>query len=347
MLRTTEVSTNGTSCETATQQRPLPRCLHLKLSDVQRETLRLGLARLVCPGGPDYEDFLDEARGALFRHLPRELLRSIGAVKSNPDPPGLLVIENLPVDELGPTPADGRRSPFKRTSCSEAFLLGVASLLGEPLTFDVEKGMDLVHDVCPVRGSERELTNRGSAVDLGFHTERAAFDTDRWLLLWCNRADHDRVAVTPVADIRDALPHLEPEVVAELRKPHYRFRVPYIFDAVVPPEARLSDPGPVLSGPESCAKLRVALYGDVTQVLTPDAGRALDRLGQALGRVARNLRLESGNMVILSNHLVAHGRSSFAARFDGSDRWLQRVHVAESLWPIRAWQRDSVRVLSL
>jgi hypothetical protein len=69
------------------------------------------------------------------------------------------------------------RAGPERTSLSESLTLGIGSVLGEPMTFLPEKGVDLVHDVCAVRGSEGELTNRGSAVDLGLHTERAAFVT--------------------------------------------------------------------------------------------------------------------------------------------------------------------------
>jgi hypothetical protein len=41
--------------------------------------------------------------------------------------------------------------------------------------------------------------------------------------------------------------------------------------------------------------------------------------------------LEAGDLLVLDNTLVVHGRSPFPARFDGTDRWLQRAFVVADL----------------
>ncbi|HRE02697.1 MAG TPA: TauD/TfdA family dioxygenase, partial [Ilumatobacteraceae bacterium] len=49
--------------------------------------------------------------------------------------------------------------------------------------------------------------------------------------------------------------------------------------------------------------------------------------------------LEPGDLLIVDNSMVVHGRSPFTPRFDGTDRWLQRAFVVDDLAPSAA-ERD-------
>ena len=93
-------------------------------------------------------------------------------------------------------------------------------------------------------------------------------------------------------------------------------------------------------------EVRVAMYGDLVEPLCPEAGRALDDLRQALNSVQRGLTTKPGRMVLIDNRVVLHARAPFSPRYDGKDRWLQRLLVTDSLWPLRAWQREAKRVLT-
>lgn len=322
-----------------------PRLMELGLTDAERDRLGSRLLGSTYPQGDDYEAFIHHSEAVVREELPRRLLDEIDALRTTRAPAGAVVLRNLPADpHLPPTPADGLRSPDKDTAVSEALLLGVARLLGEPYSFTVEKGT-LVHDVAPVRQAVEELTNRGAGT-LGLHTELAAFEhRPRWLLLKGLRPDHERRATTPVADARDALALLERGTIEALYQPDFRTRMPFIFDPLFEGEARYSQPHAVLSGPEDCPELRAALYGGLTRGLTAETQAALGALERALQQVARPVFLDRGVLVILSNHLVTHGRSAYQPRFDGTDRWFQRVNVADSLWPLRDWQGRSVRLL--
>ena len=66
-----------------------------------------------------------------------------------------------------------------------------------------------------------------------------------------------------------------------------------------------------------------------------DAGAqaALDRLGAVVRDRASSMVLEAGDLLVVDNDRVVHGRTSFAARFDGTDRWLQRAFVVTDLAP--------------
>lgn len=317
------------------------------LSATTHEHLRNALQTLAYPQGTDYEAYLTQARGIVGTVLPNDILQTLASLRYDPCPPAAVFIRNFPIDDpLPATPTNSRRSLDKRTSISESVLCGMAYMLGEPVSFEVEKDT-LVHDVCPVQGTEHNQTNTGSLTELGFHTELAFFTPGiRWVALLGLRPDHDRAASTPIADVRAALPLVSPQDLAILQQPQFRMRVPFIFDPAFPPEQRFSEPRPVLTGSLTHPEIRCALYGHVTRPLSEDAERALHALTQAVATVAHPTRLDAGEMVIISNYVAFHARSVFTPRYDAEERWLQRLNSADSLWQFRTRQQHSLRLLS-
>ena len=61
------------------------------------------------------------------------------------------------------------------------------------------------------------------------------------------------------------------------------------------------------------------------------AQAALDALTALVETHHTSLVLEAGDLLVVDNHRCVHGRSPFAARFDGTDRWLQRSFVVADL----------------
>jgi hypothetical protein len=78
---------------------------------------------------------------------------------------------------------------------------------------------------------------------------------------------------------------------------------------------------------------------DLMVGIDPDAQHALDALGTGVREYATSVVLDAGDLLVIDNHQVVHARSSFRARFDGSDRWLQRAFVVADLAP-SAPERD-------
>src|SRR5580700_342474 len=105
-----------------------PHCL--VIPEPTRAALQDDLGQLGSPFH-DIEDFLVSLY-PLFAKLPRHVLTTLRSFGNNPGAPGFLLVDNCPMDdELPPAPADGRRSGIKSTFVSEAYLLGLAQLLGE------------------------------------------------------------------------------------------------------------------------------------------------------------------------------------------------------------------------
>mgnify|MGYP003327879738 FL=1 len=67
--------------------------------------------------------------------------------------------------------------------------------------------------------------------------------------------------------------------------------------------------------------------------LNNDAQRALDELSKAIERVKQTFHLSAGQVAIIENWRVVHGRTPFVPRYDGTDRWIKRVMVRRSMPP--------------
>ena len=64
----------------------------------------------------------------------------------------------------------------------------------------------------------------------------------------------------------------------------------------------------------------------------------------AIEEIQSGVVLEPGDLLVIDNHVAVHGRSPFTARFDGTDRWLQRTFVVDDLAPSAAERRGRVIV---
>ncbi|MGW5053457.1 TauD/TfdA family dioxygenase [Actinokineospora sp. NPDC004072] len=279
---------------------------------------------------------------AVFARLPLGALQAVLDFGRHVDTPGVALVRNLPVDpELPATPVDGNPSPDKRTFVAEGVLLGLSQLLGEPVGFTTEKAGRLVHDVVPVHAGAVTQTNQSSGVFLNFHNDIVHDEVGRYdvsnpdfLVLHCLRQDRAKEAITYYADARDIARALAPEVLATLRSPLFRLNAPgsYIREFAGGAEV-LSDPVPVISGPDATPEIAVSANG--VRGLTRAAAEALEALQLACREVAHQVALEPGTALLINNRKGLHARSRFQARHDGQDRWLQRTYLRRSLWAIR------------
>jgi alpha-ketoglutarate-dependent taurine dioxygenase len=87
-------------------------------------------------------------------------------------------------------------------------------------------------------------------------------------------------------------------------------------------------PVPLIYGRQELPMMRVdqafvmALEGD------DEGATALDALHAELDRVSVSLLLEPGEIVLLDNLRVAHGRSIYNPDYGPSHRWMRRVNIA-------------------
>lgn len=275
-----------------------------------------------------------ELRSRLF---PDRLARQLIHFRKRSNDNGMLLIRNLPIDHtLPPTPNDGGLSREKVSSLSEYILLATMLYLGEPIAYADEKNGALIQNICPVSGKEEAQENCGSTY-LEFHTEDA-FHPHKpdFLGLLCLKPDHDHVAATAAASIRRALALVPSKVQTLLRQPLYRIRLSSSFTSDINQKI-FSECMPVLSGDLLEPDLSVDFYG--MEAITPSGQLALKILEEALLEVTVEHRLMTGDLMIVDNRVAAHARTAFKPRYDGQDRWLQRLFVVHDFRRSKASRR--------
>ncbi|MEV4760412.1 TauD/TfdA family dioxygenase [Micromonospora sp. NPDC049559] len=275
----------------------------------------------------DAPEAVDESR-LLNGLLPEGLLRALEDFRRFGNDQGTLTVRGLPVPSDLPDTPCVPNSVARECTPSAALLLLLMSRLGDPIAYREEKHGALIQDICPVPGEEDQQQNTGS-VYFELHTENA-FHANRpdFLGLLCLRPDHDRQAASITSSITEALLHLAPEHVEVLRRPRFRTRLAPSFCRGQ--ESRpYVEAAPVLAGTPELPLLSVDF--DDTLPLDADAREALDALHLALRKVQRESVLYAGDLVIIDNSTTVHGRSLFVPRYDGRDRWLQRLFVVNTL----------------
>ena len=296
------------------------------LTDEERDMIETFVNNLPAFDGLHLDDKLFTQIAIAKKDVPERLAAKLIEFRKYSNDYGTLLFRNLPIDStLPPTSKNGGRAESK-TCVSEYVLLSMMMYLGEPIAYEDEKEGAIVQNVCPVQGKEARQENTGS-VFFDFHTENSfhPYKPD-YLGLLCLRSDHDRVAKTTSASIRKALSKVPGKFISLLRQPFYRVRVASSF-AKDGQSALYSPLFPILSGDIVEPSLCINFYN--TEVTNPAAQLAFDALKSALLQVVAEVVLLPGDLLIIDNRVAVHGRTAFQPRYDGNDRWLQRLFVVE------------------
>jgi len=244
------------------------------------------------------------------------------------NPQGFLRLQGMEIGDIPPTP-QSRADVRKPDERSEKLLLQATALLGDPVGYVQESGGCIVNNLFPQPTQSRAVSSDSFDTELDLHTENAfhAIQPD-YLLLLCLRQDPTAQAITYIASVDRILEHLTYEQQA------FFLNEPYNF---------LSDYGPTEKNQRiDINKHQTVLYGDPDtpffrfdpQFMVAYSDRAqhsLDALRRIAWDVAEPVRLACGDLLIIDNRRTAHARSPFTARFDGSDRWMQRTFASRNL----------------
>jgi len=316
-------------------------CIY-ELSKDEQETIRTVVAGLPSPtiSSIDSNDFFTQVALA-SDDLPRGIRKRLTEFLYHSNEFGTLLFRGLPETQTLPlTPSDGRAFSDKLLSITEYNLLLLMVRLGDPRGYIDEKIGAIIQNIYPVPGAEYRQENTSSLEFLELHTEDG-FLGDRcdFLALSCLRSDHERVAKTGTASVQRAMKLVSGTVVEWLRKPLYRISVPSSF---MSEQDLWSRPMPIISGdfysPEMCIDL------DAMEGMTALAQKALNSFATALKASLVSCALVPGDLLIIDNLVAAHARSVFRARYDGQDRWLQRLKVVINARASQKYRQAGSRV---
>lgn len=317
--------------------------LHYDLSAdevAQLDALISGLAETGCdPGDPHFHDEAWE----LAPRLPVGLRKFLAEFRRD-DPAAAFKIRGFAVDDsaVGPTPrnwAEAAASP--RTRREELFLSLIGKCLGEVFSWPTLQSGRMIQNVLPIAGEENEQSGHGSDVLLEWHTEDGFHPYRCDYLALFGIRNHDRVPTT-VASIRDVT--LSAETRRVLGEPRF-----YILPddehlrqlAAQQPDhpgllrmramRETPEPVAVLFGAPDSPYLRIDPF--FMRCVNGDAAaeQALKELVRELEAATRDVVVEAGTLLVVDNYLAVHGRKAFTARYDGTDRWLQKAIITRDL----------------
>ena len=261
------------------------------------------------------------------RDLPVEVDDALQRFTVTPSRSGALLIRNVPIGDLPRTPPTPEATVAKDLS-TEVALLTVARRLGQPVGYVPEHGGRIVQNIVPTQTDADSQTSTSSRSSLMFHTETAFHPhRPRYLLLLCLRGDPS--AHTTLASVHDIMDRLPDDVVEVMFQPRFRTAVDASFLA-----GRSNELGPVrplVTGTRS--ESTFVFDADLTVGIDTAAEDVLVAVRSAITAVETSVVLEPGDLLVVDNNVAVHGRSPFGARFDGTDRWLQRTFVVTDLAP--------------
>jgi L-asparagine oxygenase len=133
---------------------------------------------------------------------------------------------------------------------------------------------------------------------------------------------------------------LDADVLQVLTEPRFRTDAPPSFGAL--DDARSAHP--ILQGDP--ADPNVVVDFAATHPLDDQAKVAMAALRDAFVATMTAHRLQVGDLAIVDNRVTVHGRTSFTPRYDGGDRWMERVYAHLDNRRSRADRADGGPVLS-
>jgi len=294
-----------------------------------------GWTRRETPGERLDEELVVRAALAC-RDLPVAVDEAIVRFASTSHRSGALLIRRAPVGDLPPTPATPESAIDKDLS-TEFTLLTVARRLGEPVGYVPEHGGRIVQNIVPTPTDADRQTSTSSRSNLMFHTETAFHPfRPRYLLLLCLRGDMS--ARTTLASVHELLDRLPAATVDLMLEPRFRTAVDASFLGGRSNE--LGPARPLVTGTRS--EPTFVFDADLTIGVDPEAEDVLVTLRDLIDEVTTSVVLEPGDLLVIDNNVAVHGRSPFPARFDGTDRWLQRAFVVADLAPSAAEREGRV-----
>jgi hypothetical protein len=299
---------------------------------VHRLELTEGEVRAILPlvkevasqhGSVEEADFLDSA-STYAQELPRRLRRFLNAFRLR-EPSGVCVISGYPVDDskIGKTPGHWRKEPGGSSTMEEEVFLNLCgALLGDAIAWSHQRDGLICQDLVPIEGHKDEMLGSGSELELVWHTEDARYPyRGDYIGLMCLR-NPDAVPTT-FASIDEV--RLDPDQVEVLFEPRFVFRP----DPSHPTDSE-REKAPVLFGDPRSPYVRFDPYS-MDRPETQEARSAMDYLIRAVDENLTGVALLPGECLFIDNYKAVHGRSSFKARFDGTDRWLKRINIARDL----------------
>lgn len=275
-----------------------------------------------------FEALLADAKAALIEADP-ETVALIEQFARAEVPDGGILFHGLHVDQdaMGESPQDEEAFQEKdREPATEAALMAFGTVAGEIFSFARQHGGTLIQNVTPVKGHEYDAVGTGSRSLLDWHSEDAFDDAHpQFVGLFCVRGDERvQTALAPVDRIE-----LTADEEAVLREPRFMHGIDKASGGTGRPEDGVR--GVALYGEDDKRFVRIDM--DCAAAVEGDeaAAAAYKTFHDGANEAGLYVTLQEGDLFLFDNRRVMHARTPFEPRYDGTDRWLQRVIISDDL----------------
>ena len=283
-------------------------------------------------GSTDNERLLRDL-SHLTEGLPPDLIDAVTSFMRGRDS-DLVLVRNHMISErdLGTTPTSWKAPDATTTSLEyEMVVMLYGSILGSVFGWATQQAGHIVNDIVPVQSLANQQVGASSKVELAWHTEDA-FHPGRadFICLFCLR--NPTGAPTTVASLGDIqqngnLPQILFEPCVRIAADDAQMAGAEEVGAEGWTESKVA-PVPILT--ESDAGLEMCVDPAYMSVVDASNGTydAVTGFCRTIDEHITEVVLEPGDLLILDNHRVVHGRKPFKPTYNGRDRWLKRVNVA-------------------
>jgi L-asparagine oxygenase len=242
--------------------------------------------------------------------------------------PAALVIRGMPLELTAPTPPHWRERPPEATLLHDFWLTLVCGQLGDIFCYASLQDGRLLEDFFPIAGQEKVQLGISSINNFDLHVDDP-FDEDRadfFGLLAMRNPDGTATMLAPVDDAD--LSGLDVDVLFE---PRFIIRADPEHLEGMGITDEVTRQCPVLTGSRSAPDL--CLDSAYTDAVPGDArARAgLEDLRARLEAAVTMVVLKPGDLLLVANHRLVHGRQAFRPRYDGTDRWMRHCMVTLDL----------------
>jgi Fe(II)/alpha-ketoglutarate-dependent arginine beta-hydroxylase len=314
-----------------------------------------------------YQDVEDESflKDASFiaHELPRRIRAFLNDFKQLEMPEGACLLSAYPVDDerIGPTPEHWKfRNGVSPTLESEMLFVLLSSLLGDVIGWATQQNGHLIHEVLPIKSDENEQISTGSKQTIWWHNEDAfhPYRGDYVGLMCLRNPDQVPTTFTSLDSIRLGPHHLktlfEPRFIISPDESHAAKNNSHWEGPEQDPDGLLRNSYEHLREMHQRPKKVAVLFGSpqspyiridpyfMDTLDDEEAQCALNALVRAVDARLSEIVLQPGEYLFVDNYRAVHGRKSFTAKYDGTDRWLKRMNITRDLRKSRDARLTSV-----
>ena len=276
-----------------------------------------------------YCNHIKEASNLLSENIKRELKNLLdnqtSSYNPNLNPVVIFKLNTKILDEheiIPDTPPNNKCKVGEKTILAKIQSL-LASYISKLVSYEAEGYGRIFQDIVPDILMANQQSSVGSNKELEIHTEQAFSKLKPDLLsLSCIRGDNS--ALTYILPINTILQYLDENDKNLLRKPLWKIGVDFSFklngNEFIDGNER--GPIPIISGTEEDPIL--VFDQDLMIGITEEANEIIKKITNIYYEHRIQHCLQPGEIMIINNNKAVHGRSGFAPKYNGKDRFLIR-----------------------